>query len=593
MLVAGENVVISEIAAISRYLNELCSGVSRSVALFELTDGTIDADGTKNPLRQGEHSTHPETHRVGPTIRYSRMKAPALSHFAPRRMIIASVVFLLAIGVTLLAWHVIELSLSTSSARTFEEHTARIERAIQDRMRGYEQVLRGGAGLFAASLDVTRDEWRRYVQTARIREVYPGVRGVHFAARVLPADLAAHVAAVRREGYESYAVRPDGVRDEYYPIVWPEPLDERNKRVMGFDMFSEPVRRAAMESARDTGKPTVSGKVTLAGDAKAPVPGFLYYFPIFVRDQPVGSVEDRRRAILGFIFCPFRMPDLMDGLLGQERDMLALEIYDGVRPSEAGMMFDDDNVRRALRSQDRPAPWMIRELKFGEHSWVAYFEASPAFLASTDHSTPRWLLLAGVLMSVVVTALIWRLLTSEANAVTDSLHDGLTGLYNRRYLEASLNREEDRARRNKTTVAIVQFDLDMFKTLNDNYGHAAGDEVLRRVSEILRAATRGEDIVCRYGGEEFTLILLGASIANAEARAITIGKHIANLKMAVAGQPLPGITVSGGVAIFPDDGDTLQKVLRKADHALLRAKREGRARILIARLDDPQTSQQG
>ena len=514
------------------------------------------------------------------------MKNPALSHFAPRRIIIASVVFLLAVGVTLLAWHVTELSLQASSGRTFEEHTARIENAIQDRMRGYEQVLRGGAGLFAASRNVTRDEWRRYVETVRIREVYPGVRGVHFAPRVPAADLDAHVAAVRGEGFASYAVRPEGVRDEYYPVVWPEPRDERNLRVMGFDMFSEPVRRAAMETARDSGKPTISGKITLAGETRGPVPGFIYYYPIFARDQPVGSVEERRQAIIGFIFCPFRMPDLMQGLLGSAREQLAIEIYDGMRPSEAGLLFDEDNVRHALSEHDRPGPVLIRDMKFGQHSWVAYFDASPAFLASIDRSTPRWLLAAGLSMSLLLTLLIWRLLTSEAIALTASVHDGLTGLYNRRYLEASLQREEDRARRNHSTVAIVQFDLDLFKKLNDSHGHAAGDEVLRCVGEVMRAATRGEDIVCRYGGEEFTLILPGASLANAEARAMTISRHIAKLKMSLAGEPLPGITLSGGVAVFPDDGDTLEAVLQRADHALLRAKREGRNRILTAAVDD-------
>ena len=168
------------------------------------------------------------------------MKAPDLSDFAPRRMIIASVVILLAIGVTSLAWHVVQLSLRASSARTFEEHAARTERAIRDRMHGYEQVLRGGAGLFAASAAVTRDEWRRYAETARVREVYPGVRGMHFASRVAAADIAAHVSAIRREGFDAYAVRPEGERAEYYPVTWPEPLDERNRRAMGFACFPKP-----------------------------------------------------------------------------------------------------------------------------------------------------------------------------------------------------------------------------------------------------------------------------------------------------------------------------------------------------------------
>ncbi len=136
----------------------------------------------------------------------------------------------------------------------------------------------------------------------------------------------------------------------------------------------------------------------------------------------------------------------------------------------------------------------------------------------------------------------------------------------------------------------MQFDLDLFKKLNDTYGHAAGDEVLRRVGEVLKAATRSDDIVCRYGGEEFTLILPGASLTNAESRAKKIGRHIAKMSMSLDGQALPKITLSGGVAVFPDDGDTLEKVLKRADKALLRAKREGRARILIAQPDDPTTT---
>ncbi len=518
------------------------------------------------------------------------MKAPDLTGFASRRMLVVSAVLFLLIGVTLLAWHIVQLSLRASTARTFEEHAARTERALQDRMQGYEQVLRGGAGLFAASELVKRDEWRRYVETARIREVYPGVRGLHFASRVASGDLATHVATVRAEGFSTYAIRPEGARDEYYPIIWPEPLDDRNRRAIGFDMFSEPVRRAAMEQARDSGKPTVSGKVTLTGDAAAPVPGFNYYMPIYSRDLPLGSVEERRRAIRGFIFCPFRMVDLMQGLLGQEREVLTIEIYDGARPTAAGLIFSDTGAQSALKENVRPVLSVTREMKVGEHTWVAYFEASPAFITSTNSSGPHWLLLAGLLLSAVMAVAVWRLLTREDKAVSESLHDGLTGLHNRRFLEASLKREEHRARRANTKVAIVQLDLDFFKKLNDTYGHAAGDEVLRRVGDILRAATRSDDIVCRYGGEEFTLILPGASLANAEARAMKISKHISKLEMSLDGEPLPKVTLSGGAAVFPDDGDTLDAVLKRADKALLRAKREGRARILIARPDDPTTT---
>ena len=506
-------------------------------------------------------------------------------------MVIASVVFLLSVGVTLLGWHVILVSMQASASRAFEEQAARAENAIVERMRGYEQVMRGGAGLFAASVSVNRDEWHRYVMASRVRESFPGLRGINFAPRVAANDIAAHIAAVRREDFPNYSVRPEGAREEYYPLVWPEPLDTRGRAGMGLDLYAEPVRRAAMQRARDSGKPTISGKLMLVGDDGKAAPGFVYFFPVYGRDSRVGTVEERRRATIGFIFCAFRFPEMMDGLIGKERDILDVEIYDGNVPSEEALIYDDDGIRRAFGKSSRDVPWQQRELTFGGHSWTAYFEATANFMKSVDSTAPRWLLLVGFIMSIVITALIWRLLTSEALALAASLNDGLTGLYNRRFLEASLKREEDRALRNKYKVSIVQMDIDHFKKLNDEHGHAAGDEVLRCVGEVLRAATRGEDIVCRYGGEEFTLILPGATRANAESRAVTIGKHIRGLEVSMAGKPIPGITISGGVAVYPDDGPNLLDVLRRADQALLRAKREGRARILMARPDDPTTAQ--
>jgi diguanylate cyclase (GGDEF)-like protein len=518
------------------------------------------------------------------------MQAPSVSILATRRLVISAVVFLLAVGVTLLAWHLMQLSIRNSAARAFEEHALRIEQSILERMRGYEQVLRGAGGLFAASSSINRDEWRRYVETVRIRDVYPGVRGVHFAPRVSAAELTAHIVGVQSEGFGQYSIRPEGVREEYYPVAWPEPLDERNRRVMGFDMYSEPVRRTAMQRARDSGKPAISGKVTLAGETRDPVPGFVYYYPVFARDQPIGTVEERRRAIIGFIFCPFRMPDLMDGLIGQTRDTLDVEIYDAGEASEASLLYDDDGIRRALREGARPEYWLERELKIGGHSWNMYFEASTTFLSSIDGQTPRLLLLGGLFLSAMVTLLVWRLLASEAAALAASMHDGLTGLYNRRYLEASLKREEVRAKRARNTISIVQFDLDHFKKLNDTFGHAAGDEVLRRVGEVLRGETRADDIACRYGGEEFTIIMPGASLDHAVARARTLSRKVGELKIGHAGQWLPRVTISGGVAVFPQDASTLVDVLSRADHALLRAKREGRERVLVAQQDDPTTT---
>jgi diguanylate cyclase (GGDEF)-like protein/PAS domain S-box-containing protein len=160
-----------------------------------------------------------------------------------------------------------------------------------------------------------------------------------------------------------------------------------------------------------------------------------------------------------------------------------------------------------------------------------------------------------------------------------SICDPLTGLFNRRYMEESLEREFSRANRNKTTVAIVMMDLDHFKRFNDTFGHQAGDALLRTLGDFLRRNTRGQDIACRYGGEEFAIVLTDSNLPGAIQRAEILRQQVKQLSVEYAGQLLGAISVSIGVALFPDHGTTMGDVLRASDQALYCAKREGRDRV--------------
>jgi len=162
-----------------------------------------------------------------------------------------------------------------------------------------------------------------------------------------------------------------------------------------------------------------------------------------------------------------------------------------------------------------------------------------------------------------------------------SICDPLTGLFNRRYMEESLEREFSRANRNKTTVAIVMMDLDHFKRFNDTFGHQAGDTLLRTLGDLLKRNTRGQDIACRYGGEEFVLVLTDSNLAGALQRAEILRQQVRQLSVEYAGQLLGTVSVSMGVALFPDHGTTMGEVLRASDQALYCAKREGRDRVSV------------
>ncbi len=163
-----------------------------------------------------------------------------------------------------------------------------------------------------------------------------------------------------------------------------------------------------------------------------------------------------------------------------------------------------------------------------------------------------------------------------------SIRDPLTGLFNRRYLEESLDRELLRAARSRKTLAVLMLDLDHFKRFNDTFGHEAGDTLLRSLGELLCKRIRGEDIACRFGGEEFTLILPEASLAAAAKRAEDIREAMRGLELRFRGQPLGRVTVSLGLAVYPEHGETAEELLRAADAALYQAKSAGRDRVVTA-----------
>jgi diguanylate cyclase (GGDEF)-like protein/PAS domain S-box-containing protein len=163
-----------------------------------------------------------------------------------------------------------------------------------------------------------------------------------------------------------------------------------------------------------------------------------------------------------------------------------------------------------------------------------------------------------------------------------SIRDPLTGLYNRRYLEESLERETRRAVRSEQGLGVLMLDLDHFKNFNDTYGHDAGDTVLRETASFLLKSVRAEDFVCRFGGEEFIIILPAADLRAAQARAERIRTKLRELRVLHQGKPLPMITVSVGVAVLPQHGTTPKGLIEAADAALYRAKRQGRDRVVTA-----------
>ncbi len=163
-----------------------------------------------------------------------------------------------------------------------------------------------------------------------------------------------------------------------------------------------------------------------------------------------------------------------------------------------------------------------------------------------------------------------------------SIRDPLTGLFNRRYLEEAMEREILRSKRSQSPISVMMIDIDRFKLFNDTHGHQAGDAVLTEFAEYLRGHLRAEDIVCRYGGEEFLVVMPGVDAVLAQERAESLRQNLVTLKVHFRGQSLPVFTASFGISSFPEHGQSTESLIRSADAALYLAKGSGRNCVKIS-----------
>ena len=204
---------------------------------------------------------------------------------------------------------------------------------------------------------------------------------------------------------------------------------------------------------------------------------------------------------------------------------------------------------------------------------------SPNLAPAADEQEPEGLRLLAANVAETI-ALSPSNITLREPLKEQSIRDVLTGLYNRRFMEESLAREEARALPNNVPLGLIMLDVDHFKLFNGNHGHEVGDEVLKDLGAMLKSRSRKEDMACRYGGEEFLLILPGARKSDALARTEDLRKTVQNrLKVKTAAGESLGAAISRGVSSLPEDGESADDALKLADEALLLAKQGGRNRV--------------
>jgi PAS domain S-box-containing protein len=316
-------------------------------------------------------------------------------------------IVLIGVALTaLLAWWAEQTAVDLTE-RTLEERSIRAERTIASRLLACEAVLHAAAGFIDNAWPITSEQWYRFVHPLQQSSIAPGVQGFGFAPvldRLTPEQF--ELASRHRWMFPSGA--------EYQPlrtvILFLEPQDERNKHAMGFDMASEPRRRAAMEAARDSGTAMLSSKLVLVQeiDAARAQPGFNLYVPVYVKDVEAATVEERRRALLGYVYSTFRAGDFLSSVFHYSPEDVRLDVYDGARTTSAARLYTRGSANGDLRRLSFAHRFFI-----AGHEWTVQVTATPVLLAN-NRRVPGWLIwIAGIATTALLSSLVFAMARSR------------------------------------------------------------------------------------------------------------------------------------------------------------------------------------
>lgn len=341
-------------------------------------------------------------------------RAPAVKRSLPS--LLPLLVAALSLAITFGLWHHERLSDATNLRASFDFGLRQSATRIEQRIASYEQMLRGVQGLFVASGPIRRDNFDAYVDALLAGSDFAGLQAIAYGPKLRPDQLEGHVLAERLAGQSGYAVRPSGAREAYAPVTFIAPDTESSRRALGYDVYSEPVRRAAMLQARDSGRAAITARTTLVTeDGGAPRYGFLMFLPLYAAGAPVDTIAQRREHLVGWVWAGFRMNDLMSSLYGESTPGLALSIHDGTALSDDTLMFRSGDD--APPAGERAPTFEAQEyVSVAGHTWTVSAHTLPEFDRRHRRDAATAIAVAGVVLSLLLALLTYQQATARARA---------------------------------------------------------------------------------------------------------------------------------------------------------------------------------
>ena len=298
----------------------------------------------------------------------------------------------------------------------FDTDIKSMTNAVCDRLIQYEQVLVGAKGLFAASSKVTLNEWKNYMEIQNIDTRFPGIQGVGYAHHIIDDEREDLVNELKNYGVADFAIKPEGIRDEYYPVIFIEPQGFENKRAMGYDLYVEETRRNAIDVLKETGKTTITGKITLVQETENNIQnGFLMFVPIYSTDQ---NILNASYDLEGIASAVFRMNDFTNGILDSELfQYVHLKIYDH-SISEDNLLFDSDEISTTKIDKNNFSEIITKSVN--NRNWIFVYEGIQPSLQGTDQFILFFIPIIGISMSFLLFYIL-RLFTKNLKLTQNAL----------------------------------------------------------------------------------------------------------------------------------------------------------------------------
>lgn len=322
--------------------------------------------------------------------------------------------------VTIYASFYIKSDIDYIAKKDFDFNCSEISYKINRRLHAHAQILQSGAAFISASDTIAREEWKLFIEKSNVHINIPGIQGTGFSVLVPEEYVEQHIKIIKNEGFPDYTIWPDGKRDTYSSVIFLEPFIDRNRQALGYDMMSEPVRKEAMERARDMGIAALSGKVMLVQengtDTQA---GNLMYVPVYRKGAQTNTLEQRRKAVVGWVYSPYRMDDLMSGILDDwyldEDNRFYVRIFDGTQVLPESLLFDS----HSSDEKDKLGPIRFSKqiaIDFNKHNWTLVFTQTTKY-RFFDYISVWIVLIGGTITSILLFFFIRSLINTKDRAI--------------------------------------------------------------------------------------------------------------------------------------------------------------------------------